>query len=212
MCHRIWGGSRAPRAKHPRELGEKLPPPPASCPWDRLPRAAFETGRASPPAVSRTPAGCGGSCQLGKPMALGMGLLFIIQMRDARGLEGTAEVSKAPPLSPCPLPLGTSPLCRQHAAPGPVLLPWAGSGEGAKSPWLQERGSSKGKLTGTAHVPCPLWGQEAPLRWMSAWLASPHPRTPSRTSPLQTETSAGAASGCQSQGTPPSQAHPRVLS
>lgn len=32
-------------------------------------------------------------------MALGVGLFFSIQMRDARGLEGTAEVSKAPPLS-----------------------------------------------------------------------------------------------------------------
>lgn len=38
------------------------------------------------------------------------------------------------------------------------------------------------------------------------------PRDSSRSSPLQTETSAGAASGGKSQGMLPSQAHPRVLS
>lgn len=47
------------------------------------------------------------------------------------------------------------------------------SRERAKSPWLQERGSSKGKRKGTAHVPCPLSGQGVPRRRMSAWLALP---------------------------------------
>jgi len=89
---------------------------------------------------------------------------------------------------------------RGRAAPSPALPSRAGSGEGAKSPRLQKKGSSKGKLQGMAHVPCPLSGQGVPPRWMSAWLASPQDtqwdERPSARDPCCPR------SRCQSQGIP----------
>lgn len=145
-----WGGGRGqvPEAKHPRERGKKLPPPPASSSEsrrDQPPPGCFLNSAHFPACQAPCPSG-GGGCQQGKPVALGVGLLFSIRTWDARGSERTARVPKAPPPPPCPT-LGdvTHPCTGNVQLPAQPSLPGLGARKEQSHP-----AAEKGKLKGEA--------------------------------------------------------------